>query len=76
MKHQIDRNITEKQFAVGDFVYQKLQPYIQKLVVTTAKQKLSFWYHGPHLILKRVEAMACKLGLPEMSKIHWVLHVS
>lgn len=76
MKHQADRNRTERQFAVGDSVYLKLQPYVQKSVATRANQKLSFRYYGPYLVLKKVGATAYKLDLPEQSKIHPVMHVS
>lgn len=76
MKHQADRNRTKRQFAVGDFVYLKLQPYVQKSVATRANQKLSFRYYGPYLVLKRVGETTYKLDLSEESKIHPVVHVS
>lgn len=76
MKHQADKKRTERQFQVGDEVYLKLQPYIQKSVATRANQKLSFRYYGPYPVLQRVGAMAYKLKLPEAAKIHPVVHVS
>jgi hypothetical protein len=76
MKHQADKYRSERQFEVGDWVYLKLQPYIQKSVATRANQKLSFRYYGPYLILRRVGKAAYELQLPEAAKIHPVLHVS
>lgn len=42
MKHQADKHRSKREFAVGDFVYLKLQPYIQTFVASRVNQKLSF----------------------------------
>jgi ribosomal protein L21E len=76
MKHQADKNRTERQFAVGDFVYLKLQPCVQKSVATRANRKLSFRYYGSYLVLKKVGTTTYKLDLREQSKIHPIVHVS
>jgi len=76
MKHQADKNRSERTFAVGDSVYLKLQPYIQSSVAPRSNQKLAYRYFGPFKILARVGAVAYKLALPPSSKIHPVIHVS
>ena len=40
MKNQADRNRTERKFVPGDWVYRKLQPYIQKSVATREKSEV------------------------------------
>lgn len=63
-------------FAVGDWVFMKLQPYMQQSVMTRANQKLAFKFYGPFQILQRVGSVAYKLQLPATSLIHPVVHVS
>jgi hypothetical protein len=76
MKHQADKNRQERTFQVGDWVYVKLQPYIQQSVTRRTNQKLSYKYFGPYLILLAVGKVAYKLQLPATSQIHPVLQVS
>jgi transposase InsO family protein len=76
MKSQADKNWTEREFQVGDKVYLKLQPYIQKSIATRANPKLAFKYYGPFLILRRIGAVAYELQLPEKASVHPVFHVS
>lgn len=76
MKHQADKNRQERTFAVGDWVYVKLQPHIQQSVTHRTSQKLSYKYFGPYLILQTIGKVAYKLQLPATSQIHPVLHVS
>lgn len=40
MKNQADKNRSERQFSVGDWVYLRLQPYVQTSVAPRASQKL------------------------------------
>jgi hypothetical protein len=72
MKIQADKKRSERQFEIGDQVYLKLQPFIQQSVATRSNQKL----FGPYMVLARVGATAYRLQLPDLSKIHPVVHVS
>ena len=76
MKAQADKHRLEREFNVGDWVYLKLQPYIQQSVHHRSNHKLNFKYFGPYLILQKVGMVAYKLQLPPTSKIHPVIHVS
>jgi hypothetical protein len=76
MKAQADKNRSERQFDVGDWVYLKLQPYVQHTVARRPCQKLGFKFFGPFKILKRVGNVSYKLDLPESARIHPVIHVS
>jgi hypothetical protein len=76
MKHQADKNRQERTFQVGDWVYVKLQPYVQQSVNRRTNHKLSFKFFGPYLILQKVGPVAYKLQLPASSQIHPVIHVS
>lgn len=76
MKSQADSKRTDRVFAVADWVFMKLQPYVQQFVMTRANQKLAFKFYGPFQILQRVGSVAYKLQLPATSLIHPVVHVS
>lgn len=76
MKHQADKNRSERVFAVGDSVYLKLQPYVQSSVAPRAHHKLLFKYYGPYLVLECIGEVAYRLDLPASSKIHPIIHVS
>jgi len=76
MQHQADKHRQERTFAVGDWVYVKLQPHIQQSVARRTNQMLSYKYFGPYLVLQTVGKVAYKLQLPANSHIHPVLHVS
>lgn len=76
MKIQADRKRTDREFAVGDAVLLKLQPFIQTSVAQRPHQKLAFRYYGPYQLLARVGAVTYKLQMPAGSKIHPVVHVS
>ena len=76
MKKNADKKRTERSFAVGDFVYLKLQPYVQYSVAPCAHHKLQFKFYGPFEVLARVGSVAYQLRLPDGSRIHPVIHVS
>lgn len=76
MKHQADTKRSERSFDIGDWVYLKLQPFVQQSVVTRTNRKLSFRFYGPFQILAKVGAVAYRLALPASSLIHPVVHVS
>lgn len=73
MKHQADKHRTEREFAVGEQVFLKLQPYIQTSVARRPHQKLAFRYYGPYTILQRVGSVAYKLALQENWPIETLL---
>jgi hypothetical protein len=76
MKNQADKRRTERHFEEQDWVYLKLQPYVQKSVADQGKRKLAFRYYGPFKVLQKVGKVAYKLELPLASQIHPVIHVS
>lgn len=76
MKHQVDKGKTDREFVVGDFVYVKLQPYIQGSVATRASHKHSFKFFGPYEIIQHIGKVTYKPRLPESAAVHSVFHVS
>lgn len=60
---------------MDDFIYLKLQSYIQTSIAARSSQKLSYKYFGPYRILQKVGNVAYKLELPADAKIHPVVHV-
>ena len=76
MKSQADQHRREVVFKIGDYVYLKLQPYMQKTVDVRSSMKLSPRFFGPYKILARVGPVAYKLELLVASQIHDVFHVS
>jgi hypothetical protein len=76
MKSQADKHRVERVFHPGDWVYMKLQPYVQSSVAAMSNKKLSFRFYGPYKVIQRVGEVTYKLELPEGSRIHPVLHVS
>jgi hypothetical protein len=76
MKSQADKKRSERSFQVGDFVYLRLQPYVQASLAPRSHNKLCFKYFGPFKVLAKVGEVAYKLELPPTSSLHLVFHVS
>lgn len=76
MKHSADGRRSERQFQVHDWVFLKLQPYVQTSVAGRSSQKLAFKFFGPYKVLERVGTVAYRLELPPSSSVHPVFHVS
>jgi hypothetical protein len=76
MKSQAGKNRTEQQFAVGDWVCLKLQPYVQSSLEPRSNKKLAFKFFGPFQIMQKIGAVAYNLQLLDTSNLHPVFHVS
>lgn len=76
MKMHIDKKRTEHVFEEGDWVYLKLQPYKQKILVMRKNMNLVQRYYGPFQVEKRVDNVAYWLKLPHFSKTHVTFHFS
>lgn len=76
IKSQADKHRTDREFAVGEEVLLKLQPYAQSSLVNRPCHKLALKFFGPFRVTERIGAAAYRLDLPAASLIHPVFHVS
>lgn len=76
MKQQVDHHHSERSFQVGDQAFLLLQPYNNISLKEKGCQKLAPKSYGPYQVLQCIKAVAYKLALPTISKIHPVFHVS
>jgi hypothetical protein len=76
MKQQADQGCSEHQFAEGDQVFLRLQPYKQNSLKAEHCQKLAPKFYGPYIVLKRLGQFTYQLALPSQSKLHPFFHVS
>ena len=76
MKINVDRHRCELEFALGDFVYLRLQPFRQLSVRTRGNQKLSPRFYGPYQVVERLGTVAYRIALPTDSWIHPIFRVS
>jgi hypothetical protein len=60
---------------VDDWVFLKVQPYIQKIVDDRECHKLTFPFFGPFHVEDKIGEVAYKLCLPSKMLIHPVVHV-
>jgi hypothetical protein len=76
MKHKADKHRSDRQFVMGDWVFLKVQPYVQHSVADHASHKLAFRYFGPFQVEAKVGEVSYRLRLPPKTLIHPVVHVS
>ncbi|KAG6518817.1 hypothetical protein ZIOFF_022298 [Zingiber officinale] len=76
IKQLADMHRSEREFAIGDWVFLKLQPYKQVSIRRSNSMKLSPKFYGPYKVMERIGPIAYRLELPRDSKIHPVFHVS
>jgi hypothetical protein len=74
MKQQADQGRSECQFAEGDQVFLRLQPYKKTSLKAEHCQKLAPKFYGPYTVLKHVGQVAYQLALPSQSKLHPIFH--
>ena len=66
----------DREFAVGDWVYLRLQPFRQSSLPWCKNLKSSPKFYGPFQITHCIGVVAYKLDLGASSRIHPVFHVS
>lgn len=76
MKDFTDKHRFDHVFAVDDWVFLKIQSYVQCSITTGANQRLAFCYFGPYKVLHRVGAITYKLQRSENNTVHLLSHVS
>nr|GEX27634.1 hypothetical protein [Tanacetum cinerariifolium] len=76
MKTYADKKRSEREFAVGDLVYLKLQPYKQLTLRVHKQHKLSAKFLGQFKVVQKIGKVAYKLEFPSTASIHLVFHVS
>lgn len=67
---------SSREFAVGDSIYLKLQPYRQTSLALRKNVKLNSKYYGPYLVIAWISNVAYKLALAPKSKVHAICQVS
>lgn len=76
MKVTTDKHRLDEQFAIGDKMFVKLQPYQQLSLAARKNEELSPRYYGPFALSGRIREVAYKLVLPTDSKVYLTFHVS
>jgi hypothetical protein len=75
MKQQADQGRSKCQFAEGDRVFLRLQPYKKNSLKDDHCKKITPQFYDSYTILNRVGHVAYQLALPSHSKLHPVFHV-
>jgi len=76
MNQQVDKKWSERELSVGQWVYLKLQPYVQSSLAPQANQNLPYNLFGSFRVLSRIGSVTYKLQLPQSSQVQPVYHVS
>lgn len=77
MKRQADKHRPDREFAVGDQVFLKLQLFIQTSMAQRPYQKLAFRYYGPYPIISRVGPWPTSYNFRKAAKfIRWCTFLS
>ena len=76
MKQQANQGRSERQFAEGDQVFLRLQPYKQTSLKVEHCQKLAPKFYSPYTMLKCGGQVSYQLAFSIHSKLHPVFHVS
>ena len=76
MKIQGNKHKAEREFAVEEWLWLKLQPYGQQSLQFRVNQKLAPKFYGPFQIEAKVGKVAYRLKLPSTAQIHHTFHVS
>jgi hypothetical protein len=76
MKQYQDKSRHEVQFAVGDWVWVRLNQRMAVGVTTATPSKLGPKFYGPYRVLQQVGEVSYKVQLPQNARIHDVFHVS
>jgi hypothetical protein len=76
MKKYGDKKRSERELAVGDMAYLKMQPDMHSSLQLHNKMKMHSRFYGPFKVLQRIGQVAYKLLLPDNCSIHPVFHIS
>jgi hypothetical protein len=76
MKQHADKGSSERNFILDDWLFVKLQLYMQTSLAPRSNQKLGFKYFGPFRVVQQIGKVAYRLDLPSSSSIHPVFYVS
>jgi hypothetical protein len=76
MKHTQDKTRRDAQYAVGDWIWLRVQQWSAVGVTFAAPSKLGPKFYGPYQILQRIGDVSYKVQLPTKARIHDMFHVA